>query len=75
MRISQRVHGADRFFIIDGKHYSIRHETRPRDLSPDVGFDEWSYHLPDGEHCSHPTQFGALLMILKHLGGGEWAQP
>lgn len=72
MKISQYVRGADRELVIDGARYLIEHVAPPRDFPPNASWDAWRYTLPDGASYTHPTQFGALLMILKHLGGGAW---
>ena len=70
--IAQNVRGANREFIMNGERFLIEYVSRPIDLPPEHGWDSWRYTLPNGEHYSHPTQFGALLMCLKHLGGGQW---
>ena len=73
--IGQIVQGATRTFFLNGETYIIAQNPRPPDLPMHVSWDAWKYTLPTGETYSHPTQFGALMLCLKHLGGNAWTQP
>jgi hypothetical protein len=67
MKIEQYVHGANREFVFDGERYLIEYLGN---RGPNQ--DQWRYHLPSGVSHTHPTQFGAMLMCLKNLAGGQW---
>lgn len=63
LKVSTVVRGHRRGLQIEGQTYWIY----PSGLSKD--YDQWQYTLPTGAVFSHPTQFGALLMCIKHAGG------
>lgn len=66
MKLDTEKNGKVRTIWIDGKAYTMRY------LDSYKSEDQWRYTLPDGETYSHPTEFGALLMILKAHAGGEY---
>lgn len=70
MKIATKVQGLTRYIWLDGDKYSIT-----ADAQPVFHRDRYHYTLPNGVTYSHPTEFGALLMILKHHAGGEWHEP
>ncbi len=71
MKINTRVFGSHREIYVDGRTYAID-PNLAADRNPNQ--DRWRYTLPNGKTYTHPTEFGCLLMILKDIGGGEWAE-
>lgn len=71
MKINTKVFGELREIYVDGKTYAIF--PNKRNVSGGSQ-DAWLYSLPNGDIFSHPDKFGALLMVLKDIGGGEWSE-
>jgi hypothetical protein len=69
MKIYTEVHGLTRTIWIDGQKYEIMVRS---DIANYDKEDKYRYFLPNGRSYTHPTEFGALLMIIKHHAGGEW---
>lgn len=81
--IATAVNGRTRGIQINGETYWIKPNPHknfgmPGAFEPlDDKQDAYVYVLPNGQWYTHPTEFGALLMILKHATGGydgDWAE-
>ena len=78
-KIATAVSGRTRGIQINGETYWIKPNPMNDFPAPGLGSkqDAYVYVLPNGQWYTHPTEFGALLMILKHATGGydgDWAE-